>query len=163
VNNLQRPIQIPADFVMYAYAVGARLDENRSVRVGVFDHQVMVEFELCEAAQRFGNGRTHREIGHKMAVHDVYVEHLHSSRLNTPDILTQPDKIRSENGGNDLNHDYSSRPSFQLSANDCLGWASVKRNTDAQTCLECPLLVLNTIGNLSILSRINACHCNRAA
>ena len=39
-----------------------------------------------------------------MPIHDIDVKHFDASFFNAPDVFTQPDEVRRENGGDDLNH-----------------------------------------------------------
>src|SRR3569833_2870303 len=64
----------------------------------------MIEFDVRRASNGFSNRRSHREIRHKMPVHDVDMDHFGAGLFNRTNFFAQPHEIRGENGGNDLNH-----------------------------------------------------------
>src|SRR5579875_2481436 len=69
---------------------------------------MMIQLQLGELANRFGDRRAHGEIGDKVSVHDVHVDHLDPGLLDPPDVFAQPCKISRENGWNELKHRCSS-------------------------------------------------------
>jgi hypothetical protein len=79
---------------MNAHSIRAGFDEDGSVRVGVLDHQVMIKFQFRGLSKRLGHGRTHRQVRHKMSVHDVDMDHSGASLLNQPDLFAKTCKVR---------------------------------------------------------------------
>jgi hypothetical protein len=107
---MQGAIEIAADLPMNAYAVGARFNKDRSVRVRILNHEVMIQLDARELPEGFSNWGPHRKVRDEMAVHDVHVEHLDTGFLHFANFLTEAGKIGSEDGGNNLEHvNYSSR------------------------------------------------------
>ena len=89
---------------MHADRVCARLDEYRRVCVRVFNHKMMIEFDVRDAPDGFSNRRSHGEIRDKMAVHNVDVNHLDAGLLDACNFLTQAREVGCQYGGYDLNH-----------------------------------------------------------
>ncbi len=105
LNHVKRAVQIPADFVVNTHTISPGFDEDRSVGVRVFDHQMMIEFQLCTAAQGFRDRGTHGEVRYEMPVHDIDMKHLDSGCCrHARTSSAQTEKIRRENGRNDLKH-----------------------------------------------------------
>jgi len=107
LNHVQSPIEIPADFVMYADTIRPGFDEDRCVGVRILNHEVVVEFERGELTQGFRDGCSHGEVGNKMTVHDVDVNHADAGLLNSAHFLTQTCEVGSEDGWNNLEHEIS--------------------------------------------------------
>jgi hypothetical protein len=104
LNHMQRAIQIAADLVMHAYAIRARFDEDRGVGVWILDHEVMIQLDARETAKGFSNWCSHGEIGNKMTVHDIHVQHLNTCLLHFANVLAQTNEISGENGWDNLEH-----------------------------------------------------------
>ena len=60
LNQLQRPVQMPADLLLHAQHVRARLGKRRNKRVGILDHQVAVQRQLRDRAQRLAPSAAQR-------------------------------------------------------------------------------------------------------
>jgi len=63
---------------------------------------MMIQFDVCEAPDGFSYRRAHSEIRHKMAIHDVDVDHADADLLDAPDLLPQPYEVRREYGWKNL-------------------------------------------------------------
>ena len=63
-----------------------------------------VELGLRDLANRTDQRRTHRQIGDKMAVHDVDVDHGGAAAFDSMDFVGQPGKIGRKNGRNNQSH-----------------------------------------------------------
>ena len=55
-NEFQRPVQMPASFIVDADPVRARFRESRDVLVRIFDHQMTIERQLRGFARGFAPG-----------------------------------------------------------------------------------------------------------
>ena len=90
---MQRTVQMRTSFLVYGYPSGASGGEVRNVQVRVFDHQVAIQWQISIFSQRLYNRRAHGEIGDKMSVHDIYMDHRATARAGSVDLLRQPGKI----------------------------------------------------------------------
>ncbi len=71
---------------------------------GILDHQVAVERQLGGLAQALHHRRPKRDVGHKMAVHHVHVDHRAAAPLGRGNLIRQMGKIRRKNRRQKLNH-----------------------------------------------------------
>ena len=71
---MQCPVQVPHSFLVHRNPIGARIGESRNIFVRILDHQVAIERQRRDLAQRLHHRRPDREIGHEMSIHDVDVD-----------------------------------------------------------------------------------------
>jgi len=75
-DEMERAIEVDAGFLMDGNPVGAGLGEGFDEVVGIFDHQVAVEWDVADGfAQRGDYRRADSDVGDEMTVHDVDMEH----------------------------------------------------------------------------------------
>ena len=79
-NQFQRAVQMPAGLVVHAHPVGPRIGKGGYELVRVLDHQVAIERQACPA-QALHHRRTKGDVGHKMSVHHVHVDHRAAAPL----------------------------------------------------------------------------------
>lgn len=80
LNKVQRPVQVPARLLVYRDPVGPCLGEIPNILIGVLYHQMAIERQPGCLAERFNHWRPNRQIGHKMAIHDVHVDDAAAAR-----------------------------------------------------------------------------------
>ena len=93
-NQLQSPVQMPTRLVVDAYPVGARLRKGRNVLIRILDHQVAIERKLCRLAQALDDRRPDGDVGDKMPVHHIDMDHCAAAALGRGYFVCQPCKIR---------------------------------------------------------------------
>jgi hypothetical protein len=74
LNQVQRAIQMPAGFLMHRNPIRASLGECGNEFVRIFDHQMAIERQFRNPAQRFDHRRTNGEIRDEMPVHNIHVD-----------------------------------------------------------------------------------------
>jgi hypothetical protein len=62
--------------------VGAGLDKLRRILIRIGDHQVHVQWYFGYFSDRLDNDGTNGDIGHQVAIHDIYVKPICPSRFN---------------------------------------------------------------------------------
>src|SRR5581483_292738 len=88
LNHMQRAIQVSANLIMHANAIGSSFDEDGGISVRVFDHQVMIELQFGKTPpQRFRDGGAHGEVRYEVSIHDVNVDHANAGGLDFSDVL----------------------------------------------------------------------------
>ena len=107
LDHSQRPVQMRAGFLMHQNLVGARLDEQGRVPVGIGDHQVHVQDGAGGLAQRFDHRRSDGHVRHEMAIHHVQMKHAAAGRFERGNLLAQTREIGRENRWQDLNHEWA--------------------------------------------------------
>src|SRR5580704_9787018 len=97
VMNLFRDLwNVGANFAMHRDRIGARFDKNPDVLFRLADHQMRIERELGDFANRFQNRHTHRDVGHEMAVHHVEMKQVRSGTLDGANFLAESREVGSE-------------------------------------------------------------------
>ena len=87
-DHVQRPVQIPADLIMHADAIGARLDKDRSIGIWIFNHQMMIQFDVREAPEGFSNRRPMVKFGTKCpSMMSTWIISDARCLFDTPDLL----------------------------------------------------------------------------
>jgi hypothetical protein len=76
---MQRAVQMPASFLVHRHPVHAGIREYRNKFVGIFDHQVAVERQLRNFAQRLYDRRPNREIRNEVSIHHIHVDDTRST------------------------------------------------------------------------------------
>ena len=66
----------------------ARIGESRDIFVRIRNHQVNIEGKSRDLSDRLDHRRTDRDVGHKVAVHDIHVQQVRAGFLNFADVLT---------------------------------------------------------------------------
>jgi hypothetical protein len=82
----------------------AGLDEDWCVIVRIVDHEVDIQARPGNLSDARYHRRTDGEIGHKMAVHDVQMQHGSTAAFYALDLLGQAGKVCGQNRGNNLSH-----------------------------------------------------------
>jgi len=65
-----------------------------------------IQRQLGHLAQAFHHRRPNRNVGHKMAVHHVHVDHRAAATLGRGNLVRQVGEIRRKNRWKQLNHDF---------------------------------------------------------
>ena len=99
LDKVQRPVQMPARFLMHRNPVRSRVREFRNVLVGVLYHQMTVQRKPGCLAQTFHHRRPDRQIGHKMPIHDVNMDHAAAARGSPLHLVRQVGEIGREYRG----------------------------------------------------------------
>src|SRR5215471_4713007 len=89
---------------MHDDTIGPGLREILDVLFRVGNHQVGFKGERSTAPSCFDDQRSHGDVGHKMAIHDVDLYTLCASFFRFSYLLTQASKVGRENRGHDSNH-----------------------------------------------------------
>ena len=97
LNQVQRAIQVPAGFLMHRNPIRARLSECGNEFVRIFDHQMAIERQFRNPAQRFDHRRTDSEIGDKMPVHNVHVHDTGAALAGGTHLLAKTGKVSRKN------------------------------------------------------------------
>src|SRR5208337_1346741 len=84
---------------MHRDPVRSRLRKFRDVLVGVLYHQMAVERKPGCPTQTFNHWRPDRQIGHKMPVHDVNMDHAAATRRSPLHLVRQVGEIGREYRG----------------------------------------------------------------
>ena len=84
--------------------VGTSLHEVRDVAIGCLNHQVDVERFGGHALDGAHDDRADRDVGDKMAVHDVDVNEIGAAAFNQRDVMPERGEVGGENRRGDLNH-----------------------------------------------------------
>ena len=79
-NQLQRPIQMNAGFLMDRHPVCPGVGEGRNIVVSIFDHQMAVEGNVDRLEEAPDHRRSDRNIGHKVAIHHINMEEAGAPR-----------------------------------------------------------------------------------
>ncbi len=87
LDEVKSAVEMGGGFIMHRNLIGAGFNEDGRVGVGVVDHQVDVEREFGDLADRFNHRRTESQIGDEMAVHYVDVEHGGAAAFHFGDIV----------------------------------------------------------------------------
>src|SRR5207302_9880766 len=65
-------------------------------------HQVRLERKLGHAAHRLEDRRTHGQVGHEVAVHDVDLDPVGAAGLRLRHLVAQPEEVGRKDRGDDL-------------------------------------------------------------
>ena len=87
-------MQVPANFVVHTHPVRPGICKGGNVLIRILDHQVAVERQLRSLAQAGHYRRPDGDIGHKMPVHDVDMDHRAAAPLRRGNLVRQVRKIR---------------------------------------------------------------------
>jgi hypothetical protein len=104
MNQLERSMEVPAGFGVHAHRSRASLNKYRGEKIGIFDHQMVVELKACDASNAFRHRWAKRQIRHEMPIHDVHMEHLDTRRFHGFDLLAEARKVGGKNGWKNLDH-----------------------------------------------------------
>ena len=107
-NQVQRAVQVTAHFLMHRNPVGAGVGERRNVLVRILDHQMTIERNIHRFAQRCNHRRPDRDIGHKVAVHDIHMEQGGATSHRLVGILGQTGEIGRQYGRRYFDQDNTS-------------------------------------------------------
>jgi len=77
--------------------IGARLHEALDVLLGLGDHEMRVERQLRDLAQRFHHREADRNVGHEMPVHYVEVDQIGARLLDAAHLLAQAREVGGKN------------------------------------------------------------------
>ena len=91
--------QIRADLGMNGDRIGACLDECADVLARIFDHQVRVERQLRDFADRLHHRDADRQIGHEMAVHHVEMDRVGAGCFDLANFVAESSEVSGENRG----------------------------------------------------------------
>src|ERR1019366_187224 len=106
--EFQRAIQVTAHLLMHRDPVGPGVGERRNVLVGILDHQMTVKRNIHGFTERSDHWRPNRNIGHKMAIHDIHMEEGGAPSHRFIGILGQAGEISRQYGRRYLDQDKTS-------------------------------------------------------
>ena len=84
--------------------VRAGVAEALHIPHGAVDHQVDVQRQVSDGAQRRHRGEAEGEVGHEHTVHHVHVDVVGTHRGEGADVALQIDHVGRENRGTNLDH-----------------------------------------------------------
>ncbi len=73
--------------------VGSGLGEGFQIAVGIFDHQMHVQYPGRYLTRRLDHQRANGDIGDKMPIHDIDMDNLSTGLIHGPDLISQSGKI----------------------------------------------------------------------
>ncbi len=73
-NQVERAIKMNAGFLVDGHPVGSSFREYRDEKIGIFDHEMAIEWDFEMLAEGADDRRTDGEIGDKVTIHDVEME-----------------------------------------------------------------------------------------
>ena len=76
-------------FDMNGDGIRTGIDKTRHVVIGMFDHQMHVEWQVSLFANETDDGWTERNVVYEMAVHDVAMDPISAGRLDFVNFLSQ--------------------------------------------------------------------------
>ena len=85
----QVPLHVHRGLGVESEHAGARVGELAEVALGMLHHEVDVDGQVGEPAQRADQRRAERQIGHEVPVHHVHVQPLGAAFDGTLDLLPQ--------------------------------------------------------------------------
>ena len=91
-DQVNRPVQVRTGFNLNGNQEGPGFGKIRNKPVRIFNHQMNIYGQVGYLPDRFHHHRTHRDVGHKMAVHDIHMEPVGAGGLNRFDFFSQPGK-----------------------------------------------------------------------
>src|ERR1700722_10269367 len=103
LDQVQGAVQMTACLLMNRDPIGPRFRKSRNEFVGILDHQMAIERQLRNLAQRFDDRRPYGEIRDEMAVHDVDVYDTGSALASGAHLFAKTGKVRRKNRGCQLN------------------------------------------------------------
>src|SRR5579864_3074235 len=80
----------------------------------VFNHQVNIQEDLSLSAERSHNDRPDRDVGDKMAVHDIDLDGFGPRSLDHANVSGQIAKVSGQNRGDDLRRHFTSCSSTMM-------------------------------------------------
>lgn len=92
-NVLDGAMQMDAGFVVHADPVSPRFGEGGDELICILDHEVAIERQLCDLAQRLHDRWPKRDVGDEVAVHHVDVNDSTAAALGGSDIFRQPGEV----------------------------------------------------------------------
>ena len=107
LHLLNGAVQVGSRLLMEDQQIAPGLDEGIGVALGPLDHEVNLERQLRPSPHRLHHRDAERQVGHEQPVHDVDVEAVRAAPLGIGDLLSEPQVVRREDGGEDL-HDSGS-------------------------------------------------------
>src|SRR5215510_4931270 len=90
-------MQIVVALPMNKKGIGAGLDKFIKEEVWVRDHEMSFELQRRQVSERLHDRRSHRNVGHEMAVHDVDVNAVGSGLSRFVDLRRKMAEVRGEN------------------------------------------------------------------
>ena len=97
-------MQVTTGFDVHGQVVTTSVDESGQKGIWLRHHEMDIERQTGHAPDCFDHRRSNGQIGHKMPVHHVHMEHISPGGLNTLDLLRQPHKVSSKNGRGNFHH-----------------------------------------------------------
>ena len=97
LDQMQGAIQVRTGFLVNGNPIGAGRREVGNEQVRVFDHQVAIEGQIGNFAQRLHKRRSHGEIGDKMPVHDIHMDDGATARGGGANLVRQMGEIGRQN------------------------------------------------------------------
>jgi len=117
---LQGAVQVGACLLMHRDHICAGLGEGWNVRVWILDHEVAVEGELGDGAQRLDHRRAEGNVGNEVAVHDIDVNDGSAATFGCGDFIGEMGKVGGEDGEGEFDHG-SEVPGTRFKVKGCWG------------------------------------------
>lgn len=97
-NKLEGAVEMAAGLPMDGEEVGAGSGEVGDEPVGVLDHEVTIEGEVCEGANGFDDRGTEGDVGDEVAVHHVDVDDGAAAARGCGDFFAEAAEVRRQDG-----------------------------------------------------------------
>src|SRR5215472_17719709 len=92
-------------FLMNQDLIRSRLYKCGGVSVRIRNHKMNIQLHLSGLAEGLDNWRAQGDIGDKMAVHDVHVDHLAPYGFELSNLITQTREVRCKDRWQNFNHE----------------------------------------------------------
>ena len=96
-DQFQCAMQVPARLIMHADPCRAGMGKCRNKFVRILDHQMAIQRQPGHFAERRHHMRTHREVGHKMSIHHIHMDHGSASTLGCLNLIGKMREIGGKN------------------------------------------------------------------
>jgi hypothetical protein len=93
-----------AGFLMHGDPIDASLGKRRDELVGAFDHQMAIERDAADFAQRGDHWGSNCQIGDEVTIHDVDVEKGSSAVNCGLRVCAEPCEVSRENRRSEFDH-----------------------------------------------------------
>src|SRR5512146_2450431 len=108
---LKRAMQMDTGFLMHTDPVRSRIDKGWNEVVRPLDHQVNIQGHIDNLADRLHHRRSDRQVGDKMPIHYVEMQHGGPRRNSLADLFAQARKIGGKDGRSQFDQNRASRNS----------------------------------------------------
>ena len=74
-------------------AIRAGIDKSGQVLIGILDHEVYVNRQVCQSTNGFNNGKSIGQVGDKNPIHHIQMQGLHTRLFERSDFAFQIPKV----------------------------------------------------------------------